>query len=545
MRLASYTTIAIALLVVMLTPYWTSPVFAQTIEVSSPKLMGSYPSLTVPGSYHTEVEVNVTSTSPIANVTLYYLTNTNDTRPAPVDTLFTPVAMRYNSGGDFNATYVVTLPPAANVSFWGFAKAFDIRGNSAGNAYAATFIYSTWSPNPNQTLFDLDLSVRHIDPKSMTMNVNRYAILKNYATYLQDRFESFGESDRPELDLTLSLGAFSYQSPRDAMNLYYQQGVPELYPFDTYNFTYTLRLADYLNSSGRVQVNEITLYPYVPYPDLVGLAINQNLTEKQDNSAWIVHSSAEFYPSNNFTARPPVLQVTISLKRQPQQVDFLLLVPVLSLYALLGFSVLLRGPNELQNRLLLYLTVFLFAYGFQSNVKVLAMTPIVSGFSMIELMVLALIPITVILSVASIIMRVTGHWPDDDIHITDRYGIRATSLDVFSILFSEVTLWSIVQVTVKTYRCCFTLVSVNYTLANLSFWGILTIIFLALGLFVNLFFVLWRYYGPRHGGSGGRHEDANTHSPTELAAESTSAIIAIVAVIALTMLKDYFDSGRD
>jgi hypothetical protein len=240
-----------------------------------------------------------------------------------------------------------------------------------------------------------------------------------------------------------------------------------------------------------VQVNGITLYPNVVYKDTVGFAPDLILIEQQDNSIWNVHSYAKFYPSHNFSAALPLVQVTITLEREPQQINFLLLVPVVSLYCLVGFSVLLRGPKELANRLLVYLTVFLFAYGFPSNVRALPMTPVVTGFSMIELVALALIPITVILAVFSILIRAFINTPYDLSNHSGLVGFASsTALDTIAIEISEIALFVIARITV-VYR--FGLPSsVTYTLADLNGWGYAPAILLCLGLVISIALAAFR-----------------------------------------------------
>jgi uncharacterized membrane protein len=70
---------------------------------------------------------------------------------------------------------------------------------------------------------------------------------------------------------------------------------------------------------------------------------------------------------------------------------------------MLGASILLKGENEIRNRLLVYLNVFIFSYSFESYIRNLSITPILLEFSIIERVVLALVPCTVILFVFSLL----------------------------------------------------------------------------------------------------------------------------------------------
>jgi len=476
------------------TSYLLPPVHAQGISVSRPQIVGGGFIVTQTGIV--EVEVNVTSTYRIANVTLYYLAN--DTAPL-IPSLYTPLPMQFGWGEDFNAIYVVTMPYVRNDTVvWGFVVAFDDHGNRGGSVYDRLQIYQALTPNPNDTELDLDFRIRHINPKTMTVNASVEATLTNYADYKAAQINVEG-TDRPSLDISQNNGLFYYSSGTQFYTLYYWQGVPELYPLDSYNFTYALWLPTYLNDSGRVAILTLNgkthLRPGAIFEDFYGKERYLTLQEKQDNAAWDVHTFVQFYPSRNFTASWPILRITVVLTRQPQQVDFLLLVPVVSLYTLLGFSVLLRGPKELANRLLLYLTVFLFAYGFQSSVTALPMTPIVSGFSMIELLGLALIPITVILAVFSITIKAFIKNPDD---LSDRSGLVAFAssigLDTVAIAFSEISLYVIARVSVTYPFGIPSYGTYTYTLADLNGWGYATAILLSLGLVIRLVQATFRIY---------------------------------------------------
>jgi NADH:ubiquinone oxidoreductase subunit 6 (subunit J) len=114
-----------------------------------------------------------------------------------------------------------------------------------------------------------------------------------------------------------------------------------------------------------------------------------------------------------------------------------------SLFALLGFSVFLRGKNEVRNRLVLYLNVFVFAYGFQSGVTALSITPLVpGGVSMIAKVGLALIPCTVILAICTILG--TGI---SKLNSIEKYGL----LDVFAIVASVAVLYAFSVTRVTEY----------------------------------------------------------------------------------------------
>ncbi len=468
------------------------PTYAQGISVSRPVLAGGGFIVTQRGTI--EVEVNVTSqTYRIANVTLFYLAN--NTAPL-IASLYTPLPMTLGWNENHTATYFVIMPQVRNdTDVWAFVVAFNDHGDHAGSVGDRIRVYHTLTPNPKDTELDLDFRIRDVHAKTMTVNASVEATLTNYVDY-QWASPMVEGSDRSFLEINQPWNLFSYSSGTQFFTLYYWSGVPpELYPFDSYNFTYALVLPTYLNDTGRVAMvdrfgRKAYISPGTVYKDFFGVEPYLSLQERQDNAAWEIHTFAQFYPSHNFTASWPILRITAMLTRRVQQVNFLLLVPVLSLYALLGFSVLLRG---LANRLVLYLTVFLFGYGFQSSVRALPMTPIVSGFSMIELVGLALTPLTVILAVFSILAKALIESPPSRSSDSSLVTLAVSSaLDTAAIVISEIALYLIARVTV-IYQFGFP-TSVTYTLWDLNGWGYAFAVLLSLGTLIGLALTTSRIY---------------------------------------------------
>jgi hypothetical protein len=335
-------------------------------------------------------------------------------------------------------TYEAIMPRVENNSYvFGFARAYDLRGNIAESHVNEMYYYT--SPNPNSSSLRLSFFVRHIDPRNLQINFTVNAWLVNAVTYLpellQDRSQSIW------LPVSETIGPYSYQGQGD-FRLYYSSGQPPLFPFDRYDYTFELLLPKYLNSTGVIiesKYGYTSLKPNSPaYAGLIGEEARTQ-DEALDNAIWDVQSVAQYHSSQNFTASPPYLRVTITLTRQPETVNYLLLIPTFSLYALLGLSVLLRGKDQLQNRLLLYITVFGFSYTLQPTIK--ATAPIVFGFSMMDRVTIALIPCTVILSACSIISMIWNE-PDpqnDSVSGWDIAGVIGAALALYLITSLTVT----------------------------------------------------------------------------------------------------------
>jgi hypothetical protein len=389
--------------------------------------------------------------------------------------------MNIIQGDKFNATYEVIMPQANNdTSVWGFARAFDDHGNLAESPNQR--IYYAMTPDPRSTYLDLTFYVRHVDPKTMIINMTIFAVLHNAWSYspeiLNVEYRGF--------DIPINKPAgdkYTYSNEVTSVDVFYSKGHPELYPFDGYNYTFNVMVPFYLNESG-TRSGGVPLKPNVVYVDFIGVQPG-TLVEALDNSAWEFHSEIRYFPSANFTSRSPYIRFTVVLERRFEQINYLLLVPTLSLYALLGFSVLLRGREELRNRLLLYLNVFVFSYGFQSGARSLSIAPIALGFSMIERLVLALIPCTAILAVFSIIGAFSNRSTDERVDLSGMPGLLI--LDVIGILVSCLVLYGMTLVTVTEYLGRSPWVKdVTYSLFDMGWLGWLFFVLLFMGIVVWL-----------------------------------------------------------
>jgi hypothetical protein len=197
------------------------------------------------------------------------------------------------------------------------------------------------------------------------------------------------------------------------------------------------------------------------------------LSEVADNSIWRIYSEAQLFLPDGLSVARPYLRVTYYLERAPETVMTRLLIPGISLYALLGISVLLTGENELRNRLLLYLNVFVFSQSFMVGMRSLPSVPTMAVPSVMEQLVLAVIPCATIFAVFSVIESIVGH---------EKY------LDAFSTVISASWVFFVAEGAVA--------------LSTPGLWRFSLYIFLALlALFSGLIFVvirpLWRRWRER------------------------------------------------
>jgi len=483
--------------------------FAQDLrfEVTDPKLAWGQRSPII-ANETALVWANVTSRFPVLNVTLRYAETKSETPPPLSRQQYHIIMMNRIHGSEFNGTYEAVMPHVENDTLvWGFATAFDDHGNIVESPSGPQQIYQAMTPNPDSSYLDFSLLFRHVDAKTMTIDVTFSAVLRNALSYsaeiLSDGSRGF------QITVNKPVDKYTYSSEYETTSFWYSTAHPEFYPFDHYNYTLRLALPEYLNQSAINLGYGTRLAPGTVYIDFVPVS-PRNLTEKSDNSAWEIHSRVQYFASANFTAEKPSLVITILLQRQQEYVNYLLLVPALSLYALLGFSVILRGREELRNRLLLYLNVFVFSYGFQSSIGRLPITPMVSGFSMMDRIVLTLIPCTALLAVSSIVGTVLTRWRDSAIELSHFSWLSAC--DIIGVAASTFILSQSTLVTVREYLTERPWVKdVTYGLWDLDWRGGLFFLLLLSGLVFNLVFVTVRehksFLSKIWHGKGMREED--------------------------------------
>jgi len=447
-----------------------------TFSVTAPTLAWGQISPIV-GRETAVVWTNVTSPRfPVTNVTLYYiLTKGGDLSPSESIDRYRAIHMNRISGNIFNGTYEVIMQTVENdTRVWGFARALNDQGDQAQSSNQQ--IYYAMTPNPQSSKLELTLYLRHVDPKTMRMVMTVYGRLINAHSYGP---EILRVSYYTQLEMSVPEGKYQYSNRLRTIDIFYSAGHPELYPFDGYNYTFEIFVPDYLNDS-RVWLGGYLMNPHVIYPGLIP-EVPEIQSEHLDNSAWNITSEAQFVPASR-----PYLRVTFLLERRAQQVNYSILYPVMALYALLGCSVLLRGEDGLRNRLLVYLNVFVFSYGFQTSVRNLWITPLTVGFSMIDRMVLALVPSTGILAVLSIVaVAINSRYdlgPAQRSHVLSFFDIVGISLS--GLLTFEITRMVLVEYTSTG------MISKSYSAFNMGFYGASIFALLSIGIVIWLVLIV-------------------------------------------------------
>jgi hypothetical protein len=226
------------------------------------------------------VWVNVTSLHIVSNVTLHYMTTRNEGQPTEPKDHYSVVIMNLISGNRFNGTYETLMPKVENATFvWGFARALDSHGNRAESE--TWNIYYAMTPNPDSSYLDLVLYVRHVNPRTMQMNLTvSYARLLNAHDY-EPQILSVSHYD--SIRLTKPEGKYTYTNEGRTLRVFYSGGHAELYPFDGYDYTFRVSLPNYLNNSV-IRVGGVAAKPHVVYNNSIPLVpVTQD--ERLDNSA--------------------------------------------------------------------------------------------------------------------------------------------------------------------------------------------------------------------------------------------------------------------
>ncbi|MDE1852219.1 MAG: hypothetical protein KGI38_00545 [Thaumarchaeota archaeon] len=279
-------------------------------------------------------------------------------------------------------------------------KAVDVNGDVAFSSGDPQFIYYAVTPPPYTSL-DVEITLKDINPTYLNATMTLFGSLINDETFLPVSLEA--NSYPFFLPMNQQQGEGRWDMRTNTFAVPYSDGIPQMYPFDNYSYRIQFTILSAGNGNinyTRVSVNAQSLEPNVPSPNVVPF-YPDTLSGAMHKSEWTLTSSALFTPATSKSLA--LLTIYLSIDRLPTQNNYLILYPILALYLLLGSSILLRGDDSVTNRLFVYITVFLFSYGFLSAPSSFYTPPFALGLSMAALLVVALLPCTVILAVATIL----------------------------------------------------------------------------------------------------------------------------------------------
>lgn len=422
-------------------------------------------------------EVNVTSTYPIVNGTFYYeFVPQNHTGPPPVQSNLSQYdfGFMYSSGSNGTLTLSYQIPnPKNNTVAFGFAKVVDTHGNVAysnGQPYPFPTCYFS-SAAPKASL-NMEMSVLDINPRYLNMTLGISATVTNSITFAPITLVNlYTTPSFIQVNQSQSSGYYIYGSGRTTESIL-PYGIAQLYPLDSYDYYMQFQSQQVLNFTS-MSLNGVQLTPNKNTPDVVNYSLSATVTQDIDNSAWSLTSTAQFTPRvGNQLA---YLTITLHITRSSSEVEYPILIPLLSLYTLLSVSLLATRKDDLANRLLVYISIFIFSYGFLDYVNTLIPSPVATGSNMVELLILALVPCTALLAGFSIVRWVP--WVREHRDIAD-------IADLAGITLATIALWVVAQFNLLRYEPVsgvYKLVPVSYTLFSLSWFGYALLLLFAMG----------------------------------------------------------------
>ena len=445
--------------------------------------------VTYPVGYQAPILVNVTDSNAIVNVTLYYriwpfnngsITGWNE-------------LSRYNKSymyenRNWNDTYEYYYDVKGNLNssqVYGLVKVVDQAGNIFYSGGGSTPNYPVptctfYSPPPKATL-DIEVTLTDVNPKFLNINASIRATLWNSETFspisINDIYSGF------YLYLKPSASDLVQYSGTGTANLGHV-GYTQFFPVDSYTYYMYLDLSGVLNLNySEVTMNGVNLTSGVPRQNVVNFTSNPTTQESTDNDQWTISSNVQYLPGVSAKTEPQI-EVALTLTRQAGEVSSSILIPIISVYALLGASILIRGKNDLGNRLVVYLSVFVFTYELVTYIDQSIIIPAAVGPNMADLMVFALIPATAVLTFFSIVS-----W-------MPQFARRRNLLDGIAILFAafvqaEEVRFNTLQYVLSNGR--YQLATVTYGVGDLGIWGYATFAALFCGVLVLVALSVWKW----------------------------------------------------
>jgi hypothetical protein len=448
---------------------------------SAPQITVSFPVCTNPGETPTNssngqasVLANVTYTGLITNLNVtFHYAPINQSNPASYqnrnNVTNDQVINMYNqnySKGDYEFETVQPIPAQdQDITVFGYVQAYDKLTDNLtySNEYLQPLPVATctyYSPKPVAEL-DLALDVEDVNPRYLNLSITAKAALTNSISYRGTVFVDSSSDTNLDVLNGQQEGFFSWSYTGNVTSGIYATGISQLFPVDSYNYQIMFTPQLELNIT-MIKLNNVGLVPGQSILGLIGFVGNPTQAQTDDDSPWTITSSAMFTPMAN--GHLATLTIDIHLTRKLSEVEYPILIPLISIYALLGVSLLAVRKDDLANRLLIYISIFIFSYEFLNYVSSLIVSPVGSGANMLELLILALIPCTAILAGASFV-----RW----ISTINRNPLGADLVDLIGIILATLALVLIANFTIPTYSSSAInhISSRSYTLAALGPFG--------------------------------------------------------------------------
>ncbi|MDH2901847.1 MAG: hypothetical protein PXY39_12840 [archaeon] len=428
---------------VLLTALFTSSIFVirpgHASASSSTALYVSNPSL-VPGEvsplssqYTPTIIVEVNSSLPISNVTLYYL-DVPFSRGVPGNlSLYSTKMMQQQPThpSSVNEEYSAQIQNQPNgTTVYGTVKVVTSNGTFAfsQNTQNTVSIFYVQDYPPEINL-SVGIAIVDVDSKLLNLNVTTTANLYDtipYSYFSWNAFDSYSfvRGFLPQLSDHYSGYWWSTNSSEPSfLSVSYAGGDPRRYPFDSYAYSLVITLPPKFNLTS-LQIGSQNIEPNKVYSNLTAFAYYAP-SSQADLSQWNITTHAEFLPNINGSKISIIFFLT---HRQAETIQ-ILMIPVIAMFALLGGSIILWKESDTTNRLAIYLTVIVFSFGFFTGIRNLEVLPAIAGLSVIEELTFSLVPCTVVFAILSMIGNNLGRWR----LVSDTIAVLISGYTVYSL----------------------------------------------------------------------------------------------------------------
>ena len=334
----------------------------------------------------------------VENVTLFY--GFNEPYTETIQKQFLKVPMNFIGGDKFNGTYEGVIPSQENNTIvWYYVEAFDIANNKRASNY------NRYNVRHNtRSYLEIDIRISEIDIKNLSamLTVNFYAQLPSRYEHEFLRVQAINtESDSEFFKIQQYSRFFYFSSVTWKVDLF---GNPNFFPYDHY----------YLNLTFQIFWDTIVDEMSIGHVDFSNYRLN-NIW----NNPEILNSER-----NHASEDPEVFAYFIIARNSNNRLPVIL--PIFGVFFLLGATLSVGVTKEhFKNRLTVYLSSFVFIVGFFYTLG--SWVPLRFGFTIAELLVVALTLGTVALVVSSFISAALSTHPR-------RVGISILT-DVLAVLF--------------------------------------------------------------------------------------------------------------
>jgi len=346
--------------------------------------------------------------SGVENVTLYYKVRRN-----LEDTSFIPISMNRIDGNDLNGTYEAEIPAQQNGTFvYYYISACDKAGNVFNSSLEG---YEVYLP-PSYLL--IEIGIKDINMSDLSAMLEVIVVAQLPSRY-----------DKQELNLEASNGLNGHATDLNVFSInvsktqrfFYQKtmnwkvhlrGNSNEYPFDTYflNLNFTVWWSNIKELKAENVSYDIRLL-----------------------NVWKEPKFKKFTITN--TTSPQIIY-NIEFNRACYGIIYVRLIPIL-LFLLIGASLIIE-PKDLQNRLTIYLTIFVFTVGFSNEIK--EYLPFHVGLTNAECLLYFLVITQSIFLICSIMTSELQRWYKEYAGLVSLVGDSSSIL--FSLCLGVILPWS-------------------------------------------------------------------------------------------------------